>query len=761
MRTIISKILYIALLIGLFVGTSRAQDSILKREIKLKKDVLATMPDNDAKLNHLTKLAYIQINDNVDSTKKYALIALELSEKLGFPYYVADCNRLLGWYYSAKGDIDSARRCYNRAVELFDSLGCKNCVASTLISMSELSEDNRQIIDAIDFAVSAIEYAKESNDSANFAMAYHRLGEIYNWTGSWAEAAECIKISLEINCKRCDTIRIANNLAELANSFSSYPEVTTHDLQTSAWWMTMAIDLYRKKCDYYDCALLCNRLSNIYLRIAQNVDSISEKHNCLDSAFAYCKTGKDICIKIGQPCQEFSFDLLLAKYYVLVGNTNRAVDIVDSLTSLSAIRPDLMEKIPPVQLLIYKAQKRYKEAFYTQKQIQLLRNKNAISEFDVKMAYEGSYKEFVAKSQKMKEEKDFLAQIVEERRLLVFKSVRALCTIVVSLLLIEVIFLLYHRCVNELLSRQKESIQKQNEVLSLQSAKILTLRNEIERQTEEITHQTKQLFDVYVHIDNNLKTARSVQQYLMPSTKKMKKMFGPMLIFWRPLFWVSGDFYWCAEICRHKIIVAADCTGHGVSGAMMSMLGISSLNNIVSQMVGNKTILSASEILMNLTLQIESVTYNPNNDKYEGNVCESMDMALCVISPDNKKMQFAGAKRPLWLFRNNELIIIKGDTYTCSHKILAKGAEFTNKVVDLERGDTIYMFSDGITDQLCDASTHGRRKKFQTVMLKKILQENYTKDFDTQNEVLCNTLAEWMGISEPQTDDMLILGFRL
>lgn len=760
MRTFVSKILYCILLIGLFVANSWAQDSLLEHEIKIKKDILTTMPDNDAKIYNLTHLAYLQINHNVDSTKKYVLIALDLSKKLGLNYYIADCNRLLGWYYSAKGEPDSARRCYNRALEIFDSLGCKNCVASTLISMSELSEDNRQIIDAIDFAVSAVEYAKESNDSANLAMAYHRLGEIYNWTGSRMAASECIKMSLEINCSRHDTIRIANNLAELSNSFYSFPGATTHDLQMSAWWITMAIDLFRKKCDYYDGALLCNRLSNLYIRIAQSVDSVALRQNCLDSAFAYCKMGKNICDKIGQPCQKFLFDVIFAKYYVLVGNTKRAVDIVDSLTSLSGIRPDLMEQIPPVQLLIYKAQKRYKEAFYIHKQIQFLLNKKAISEFDVKMAYEGSHKEFVAKLQKMKEEKEFLAQIVEERRLLVFKSVRALCTIVVALLLIEVIFWLYHRRVNELLCRQKKSIQNQNEVLSLQSAKILSLHDEIERQTEEITRQTKQLFAAYVHIDNNLKTARSFQQYLMPSAKKMKKMFGPILIFWRPLFWVSGDFYWCAEVCRHKIIVAADCTGHGVSGAMMSMLGISSLNNIVSQMVGNKSIMSASDILMTLTQQIESVTYNPNNDKYEGNVCESMDLALCIISPDRKKMQFAGAKRPLWLFRNNELTIIKGDSYTVSHKILARGTTFTNNVVHLEHGDTVYLFSDGITDQLCDASTHGRRKKFQTVMLKKILQENYTKDFDIQNDIICNTLAEWMGIGEPQTDDMLILGFR-
>lgn len=270
---------------------------------------------------------------------------------------------------------------------------------------------------------------------------------------------------------------------------------------------------------------------------------------------------------------------------------------------------------------------------------------------------------------------------------------------------------------------------------------------EVLRQKEEIEVQSKQIEELYNQVTDSILYAKRIQEAILPSDDEIKKYLDEFMIFFRPKDIVSGDFYWFAHKDDRSVIVAADCTGHGVPGALMSMIGSSLLNEIVN----DKGVTQPSEILIALKAGVIKAL---NQSGETGETKDGMDIALATIDRTNKVVEYAGAYNPFFLIRKQEIIEIKADRQPIG--IHFNDKPFTNHRLEYQDGDIFYLFSDGYVDQFGGPSG----KKFKWTQFKKLLLSIQDKPMDEQETILNTTIQNWMG-EEEQIDDILVIGVRL
>lgn len=251
------------------------------------------------------------------------------------------------------------------------------------------------------------------------------------------------------------------------------------------------------------------------------------------------------------------------------------------------------------------------------------------------------------------------------------------------------------------------------------------------------------------HIDASIRYASKIQSVLLPPEEMFLKTFKEYFIYYKPRDVVSGDFYWLKNHNENIIITAADCTGHGIPGAFMSMLGIASLNDIINN-AGSKE-LKANEILNELRNKVKRALRQTGKIK---EAKDGMDMALCVINKKEMKLQYSGAHNPLVYVRKGKLVQIKADRMPVGIQRKDKNS-FTNHELVIEKGDVFYLFSDGFQDQFGGSDGN----KYMSKKFKELLLENHKKPLDKQKEILHQVFTEWKGTEYKQIDDVLVLSF--
>ena len=307
-----------------------------------------------------------------------------------------------------------------------------------------------------------------------------------------------------------------------------------------------------------------------------------------------------------------------------------------------------------------------------------------------------------------------------------------------------------------ILFRGYKQKQRSNALLTAQNKEIL-------RQKEEINKQN-------INITNSINYARRIQNAILPPIQDLEYFVPESFVLFKPRDIVSGDFYWfsdlelniiisrkekkkkglAANIDKNKFIISAiDCTGHGVPGALMSMISYNLLYNTISS-----GITKPSEILDHLHTGI--ITGLKQSEKSE--VQDGMDLSLCFVDKKNKKIEFAGAKNPIVYIKNGNLYRIKGDNQSIGGQIFNDNERiFTNHEIEIDGPLTVYLFSDGFPDQL--GGEEG--KKYLFINFKKLLLDIYPLPFTKQKEILENKLEEWRKGQFAQLDDVLVIGFKI
>ena len=297
----------------------------------------------------------------------------------------------------------------------------------------------------------------------------------------------------------------------------------------------------------------------------------------------------------------------------------------------------------------------------------------------------------------------------------------------------------------QILEQKKREIEQQSYELQETSTELKWQTENALRLYDEVEQQKKEMTDSILY-------AKRIQTVLLPETSYINEILNDYFVLFRPRDIVSGDFYWVSAKKEKTIVVVADCTGHGVPGAFMSIMGINFLNTIVQN-----DNLHADTILNQMREQVIKVLKQTGKDLENK---DGMDMALCIIDWGNARIEFSGANIPLILMRT---------TPTSSHELIEINADrmpigiyervvrsFTRHTIPIMPGDSIYLFSDGYCDQFGGPNL----KKFKKKNLIKLLAEIHTLSMTEQKKRLIRNLDQWRG-DLPQVDDILMLGIKI
>lgn len=294
----------------------------------------------------------------------------------------------------------------------------------------------------------------------------------------------------------------------------------------------------------------------------------------------------------------------------------------------------------------------------------------------------------------------------------------------------------------------KALLKMRDDLLSYRSEleqKVAFQTREITRQKEEVEAQKEKITALYLDLQSSIDYAQRLQETILPNDANIKKMFPDSFVFFRPKATVSGDFYWFKELGGKKVFAAADCTGHGVPGAFMSLVGHNVLNTVT------KVFTKPSQILNNANrLAVDVLRSSEDNYMRDG-----MDIALCTIDYKSMTLEYSGAHNPAYIVRNGELITIESDPFSIGSYINNE-REFTNHTFNLENGDCLYVFSDGYVDQFGGP----KGKKFMRKQFRQLLLDISHLPMIEQKWRLMETLDKWQGQQE-QVDDILVLGIRI
>lgn len=283
---------------------------------------------------------------------------------------------------------------------------------------------------------------------------------------------------------------------------------------------------------------------------------------------------------------------------------------------------------------------------------------------------------------------------------------------------------------------------------SLKRAKV-RLEAVVQERTLELRDRNDELAQKNKDITDSIRYAKRIQTAILPEDEVFKGHLPNSFVYFRPKDIVSGDFYWIDKIGEKVIVSAIDCTGHGVPGAFMSLVGYNGLNKIISE----KKVTDAGEILSKLDRNVAKALKQSDKD----GIKDGMDMSICVIDTLRKTVNFAGANNPVYIVKESrdEILEIKG-TKQAIGSFTGKEVDYESHQIAFESGDQFYLFSDGFADQF--GGEQG--KKFKSKAFKELLLSIREEDMEVQKEKIGMSIMKWKGELE-QVDDIVVLGFRL
>ncbi len=595
----------------------------------------------------------------------------------------------------------------------------------------------------------AEQHYSENKNAFGLAKTYNKFGIVHISQADFPEALNYFIKSLNIKDSIGDTEGISDTYSNIGNVlFEMY------DTQQALAYFLKSIDIdkkqenklgmaktqmnvglvykenfnYDKALEYFEKSLSFHLKNNNLHEIANcyvNIALVDLESNNGKQSLNYFNKALTIYQQLGSKKGMASvlsnigfYYSLQGKYVIAISNLKKAVRIAQDINSIQDI-----ELTSQAISDAYQRIGNYKEAYNYYVLYKLMYDKlnnddnaRAFTQMEMNYEFEQQKKEIEFKQQQ--KELQHKAEIKRQRMLMGFMISGALGLFV---------FAVY-------MYRNYKQKQKDNKLLRTQ-------KKAIEEQHDKINKQKKDITD-------SIKYAKRIQTAILPPNDMLDKLLINYFVLFKPRDIVSGDYYWASHKDNKSIIVAADCTGHGVPGAFMSMLGISFLNEIIQQEVD----ISSNNILNRLR---EYVIKSLRQTGKIGETQDGMDLSIVVIDRDNNKLQFSGAYNSLLLIRNSEIIIYKADKMPIgiSHK---SEQPFTSHLIEYKKNDTIYMLSDGYVDQFGGPTN----SKFKSKPFKELLLNIQKKSMTAQKEILNATIEAWKGDYE-QIDDILVIGIRL
>ncbi len=618
-------------------------------------------------------------------------------------------------------DSDTILKYSEQAITLADKLDHNPAAAYVYKGFGYLNSG--QLASALECFISAADYYKTYGNYTGMAAAYTYLSETYNQQENFDNAEFYLKIAVEIFRKEKDEIKLASALHNLG-----YTNYCMGQYDTALNLYSETIEIYQKLGIMKEYAFCLGNMGLVY---SKKSEFQKAEDNLLIAIAILSREGDERAVT--QFMIEYSA-ILQHKGEIKKGiATAKAGFGKAERNNFLEYERDAASRLAK----LYQISGRYDSAFYYQSifinandSIKSLKTVQKMA--DLRTGFE------VAKKQSE-------VDVLEKNKLIQFIVIIGLAFIL--LLAIGLILMYYY------------SLKRSRKL----SAALDERRILLERQSQELKDQREELKLQKEEIISSINYAKYIQSSLLPEEEKLESLLGEHLVLYKPKDIVSGDFYWISYIENRTVIAAADCTGHGVPGAFMSMLGTALLNEIV-----NKEYITHPGVILR---HLRKGVINSLQQKGErGEQKDGMDIALCTLDFENMKLQFAGANNPLFLIRKSDLgevgmlrcelggdyklYEIKGDLMPIG--ISDRMDNFTFHEIDIFKGDTFYLFSDGFVDQFGGPSN----RKFGYRKFREQLLINNSMSLAENKVYLEKILYDWMG-DNGQIDDILVIGFRI
>ncbi|MCQ2250058.1 MAG: SpoIIE family protein phosphatase [Bacteroidales bacterium] len=756
----IKQILIVSLLALLPAGVD-AQQSAQDRTAEI-----IAMPDGKEKLVALEGLAMEQTS--LDSVLMCVNLIAETAEATGSQEYSIKAAMMRAEAFNKAYTYNKAISYYHEAIELCQKYGdstnlgdCYNAIASNYQRINEYNS-------ASEYYNKALGVFVDTKQNDKITDVYRNLGR------------QCVSFHLYetannhfADARMLDSM--SNNMESLGKDFfnigrSDYYQFLDLD---SLQLLRRGISTMRRAVEYasrYDSSqrvlMGCyEQLMLMYVSYFAS-DDCKAKDLAKDSAKYFYALTDDLRNKLNPHSQHIVIEITDANILTMEGHYNDAYQRLKSMEDRfdqgGSKYSRYLGLLYRSMIWVLKQSNKYKEAVEYSEKFKEVEESSYNREFAVKStkaAAEAKYDAQIKRRQD-KEREEIAAQKTQTNEQRWITVIFAIC-IILAAFLAFIIWkgLVRKRKNNNLLAQQKVEISQKNEELKIQNQKIMSQRDEIMSQRDEIESQRSQLSEANSRITASIRYAQRIQTAAVPSDEMMSRIFGGCLVYWKPLNIVSGDFFWATQAGKYKLLTAADCTGHGVPGAFMSMLGVSTLNDIAAQKDINGMSVSAADILDELR---EKIIAALRQSAPQSGAQDGIDMAFCIIDTENMELQFSGANRPLWIVRNGDIIEHKGDRMPVGYHI-RKNAPFTNNIIKIQPGDVLYMFSDGITDQF--GGMEENKCKYGVKRFRDLLLSMSQKPFDEQKSIMEDTMNQWRlkpdGSLESQLDDQIVVGVRI
>ncbi len=702
---------------------------------------------------------------DTDSAFCCANKALALSKKINNQEKIASSFNNLAIVYYFYSNYDKSEECYNKALKIFHEIKDTLGISTTYTNIGSLYDELGNYNLALEYHIKALKIAEEINSLEDLSICYNNVGLIHYRMENYDKAMEYYNKSADVRTELKDTTGLAliyNNIGILYYYEEEYEKVLEY--------FKKALEIWENSNNKRQVSLVLFNLGELYFDLGLYESAL----NYTEEAYQADIELKDQYAQIGDNTLMGNIYLGMKQYSNAKRCYEKAINIAIELDAFIELKDiynslsDYYSKTDNYKLALY-----YYVKFHNlNDSIFNVQKSEIFTEMQTK--YETDKKEQEIEQQKITIEKE---QAENDKK----SAQRNIVILGLGLMIILafVIFRSYKRKQkdNTILIRQKDEISEKNEELNQQNEEIATQRDEIESQRDFVTEQRDLISNQKESITASIAYAKRIQKAMLPKEDFSKSILKDYFILNLPKDVVSGDFYWVSEINNQIIVAVADCTGHGVPGGFMSMLGISFLTEIIKK----SEVTKANQILNHLRQSIIEALQQKGdyNEQQDG-----MDISICVIDKRNNTLQYAGANNPLYIIRNEELKmtngkIIKFDNSqleTCKQllyeikpdkmpiAIHKRMDNFTNHTIEFQKGDFLYMFTDGFADQFGGKNNKNKNDfsgvKFKYKPFKNLFLQNVEKSPEEQKEVFFNTFKKWKGDFN-QVDDILIMGIKL
>ncbi|PCI94232.1 MAG: hypothetical protein COB15_14595 [Flavobacteriales bacterium] len=681
---------------------------------------------NDAKhdstlLRYLDYLGENIWDDNI--WPKYNRLVIEIADKnlaqgidsLYISYKAtAICN--IGYYYNSKGKSVLALENYKASLNLFKQINNLKGQSGPLNNLGYTYDNFGDIDKALNYYHQSLKIREELNDEKGTAIVLSNLAKLYEQQEDDSIAMLLYRRTLAISYKLKDKFTLSFSYANLGNIYNRQ-----NKKDSALYYCQEAYNLREEIGDKRGMAMSLKELGGIY-----------QKNNQLEIALEYYINSLEITEEHNLLRQTTVTKRHVGLVYFKLGDIKKAQKISESALSdaKNLGHPFQISTISFLLSDIYKELGDFEKSLeFLKLSIQMgdsvtnLKNKKAVYRTQINYEFEQKETKRVIEEEKQK----IIAEKEEEQKKIILYAVSAGMAISILFLVF-----LYNRF--RLIKKQKLLIESQKNIVDNQ-------RNELLSKNEQLNLKNNMITD-------SISYAKKIQNAISPTLEPFKKYFKDAFVLYQPKDIVSGDFYWGYQNENTILFTVADCTGHGVPGAFMSLIG----NNILDKIVGESNITQPDLILERLSEEL----YNRLRSDNDSNIKDGMDLVICSINLDTLQLQMAGAYNPMYLVRNNELTQFKTDRYQLGNPEQINNRKFTLQEFQLEKEDVLYLFSDGFADQ--KGGPNG--KKFYYPPFRDLLTKISKLPMNIQEKELTRTLSEWKGAGD-QIDDILVLGLKI